>query len=437
MLDNPETTNTLARSGRNPTRAQELSAEYHAVRSATERLCEDLSIEDFVVQSMPDASPVKWHLAHTTWFFETFVLAGSGRTHRDVLPEGSYLFNSYYNLIGPMHARDKRGLLTRPTVNEVSSYRAAIDLKMGEMMHSLDDKDWHQIAPVIQLGLNHEQQHQELILTDVKHLFAQNPLRPAYRNATNQALLAAEVPPLGWVEFEEGIYHIGHTRNEEFCFDNEMPAHRQFLERFSLGSRLVTNAEYMAFMEDGGYERPELWLAAGWDAAKQGGWNAPLYWEWRDGGGWRSYDLSGMRRIENAEPVCHVSYFEADAYARWADARLPSEAEWEAAAAHLACEGNFVDSGVLHPVSCDALPGIRQMFGDVWEWTASSYAPYPGYKPAPGALGEYNGKFMCNQYVLRGGSCATPRSHIRATYRNFFPPDKRWQFTGIRLAKNS
>ncbi len=435
VLDNPRTTDTSAGLSRNRTRAHRLTAEYREVRSATERLCAGLNIEDFVIQSMPDASPVKWHLAHTTWFFETFVLAGADSMHGSVLPESSYLFNSYYNLVGPMHARDKRGLLSRPTVREVSSYRAAIDRKMEDLMDALDDKQWHQIGPVIRLGLNHEQQHQELILTDLKHLFAQNPLRPNYRNAAGRAFEVSEIPPLRWVQFEEGVYRVGHERNDEFCFDNEMPAHRHFLESFSLGSRLITNAEYLAFMEDGGYERPELWLAAGWDAAKQGGWNAPLYWE-RNYGGWSSYDLSGMRPIGLAEPVCHVSYFEADTYARWAGARLPFEAEWESAAVDLPCEGNFVDTGILHPVSGDALPGIRQIFGDAWEWTASSYAPYPGYRPGVGALGEYNGKFMCNQYVLRGGSCVTPRSHIRATYRNFFAPDKRWQFTGIRLAKN-
>lgn len=414
-------------------RPDKLAARYHHVRSATEELCEGLEIEDCVVQSMPDASPVKWHLAHTTWFFETFVIAAGGHPFESGLSEGSYLFNSYYNLVGPMFERDRRGLLSRPTLSEVLSYRAALDRKMREIFRRLDDRQWQQFGPVIILGLNHEQQHQELILTDLKHLFAQNPTRPAYRKSANGLPVSAEAPPLEWIGFEQGVYCIGHERNDQFCFDNELPLHREFLEPFRLGSRLVTNAEFINFIEDGGYERPELWLAAGWDTAKKNGWNAPLYWEWKDGCWW-SYELSGMRPVQPAEAVCHVSYFEADAYARWAGARLPTEAEWEAAAERLPWVGNFVETGLLHPRPAERASGLQQMFGDVWEWTASSYSPYPGYKPGSGALGEYNGKFMCNQYVLRGGSCATPQSHIRATYRNFFAPEKRWQFSGIRLA---
>jgi len=412
-----------------------LLLDYQKVRSLTEALCNGLAIEDFVIQSMPDASPLKWHLAHTTWFFEQFVL-GSRESTQATPPASSYLFNSYYNLVGPMHPREERGLLSRPTVEEVLSYRKATDSRVEKLLLSLDGERLRALAPLVRLGLNHEQQHQELMLTDVKHLFAQNPLRPAYAKSTEERSVAGKGAPISWREIDSGIYLVGNQGDGSFCFDNELPAHRQYLERYCIGSRLVTNQEYLAFMEDRGYQRPDLWLAAGWDAARSGGWCAPLYWEKRDGEWW-SYDLSGMRRVVMEEPVAHVSYFEADAFARWTNARLPTEAEWEIAARSAPVSGNFLDTKVLHPTPAGGTSDSQQFFGDVWEWTASSYAPYPGYKPGPGALGEYNGKFMCNQYVLRGGSCVTPSSHIRATYRNFFAPEKRWQFSGIRLARDA
>ncbi len=410
-----------------------LCLQYSRVRLATLRLCQGLCTEDFVIQSMPDASPAKWHLAHTTWFFDTFVLArlGQGPCGK---PEYGYLFNSYYNGVGPMHQRDRRGMLSRPTLEEVLAYRDGVDRRMRRVLATIGAAQWRQLAPIIELGINHEQQHQELLLTDLKHLFAQNPLRPAYREAPNPPV-CSEVPPIRWLEIDPGIYRVGHKAERGFCFDNELPRHREFIEGVRLASRLVTNREYRDFIEDGGYRRPELWLADGWNLVQREGWCAPLYWE-SDSGEWRSFQLSGMGLLEDAAPVCHVSYFEADAYAQWADARLPTEAEWEIAASELAPVGNFAESGRLRPAPCDDSDGISQMLGDVWEWTASSYAPYPGYRRAAGALGEYNGKFMCNQYVLRGGSCATPQSHIRATYRNFFAPEKRWQFTGIRLAED-
>ncbi len=415
-------------------RNEHLLLEYRRVRSLTESLCDGLAIEDFVIQSMPDASPLKWHLAHTTWFFEQFV-AGAHAANQEIARASSYLFNSYYNLVGPMHPRDKRGLLSRPTVKEVLGYRQAVDRRVEELLLDCDSQKTGRFEPLVRLGLNHEQQHQELMLTDLKHLFAQNPLRPVYATTAARQPASDQSAPITWHEIDPGIYRIGNEGEGNFCFDNELPAHRQYVERFSIGSRLVTNGEYLAFIEDRGYERPDLWLAAGWDAARAGGWFAPLYWEERDGSWW-SYDLSGMRPVAMAEPVAHVSYFEADAFARWSNARLPTEAEWEIVAKSAPRPGNFLDSGTLHPLPAESAAGPQQFFGDVWEWTASSYSPYPGYKPGPGALGEYNGKFMCNQYVLRGGSCVTPSSHIRATYRNFFAPEKRWQFSGIRLARD-
>jgi ergothioneine biosynthesis protein EgtB len=413
---------------------EDLLSRYQDARAATQRLCEGLNPEDCAIQSMPDASPAKWHLAHTTWFFENFVIAAAGRPKCSP-PEYNYLFNSYYNSVGAMHQRDRRGMLSRPALNEILAYRAAADREMCSVIESSDQERWQRLAPVIVLGINHEQQHQELILTDIKHLFAQNPLRPAYRRCAISTAGASKIQALQWHRFAPGIYWIGHREENGFCFDNELPRHRELIPGVALGSRLVTNAEYRAFIDDGGYRRPELWLAAGWDTAQREGWTAPLYWE-RKGEDWWSFELCGMRPVEDCAPVCHVSYFEADAYARWADARLPTEAEWEIATVNLSLSGNFAESGSFRPLPCDGAPALRQMFGDAWEWTSSSYAPYPGYRAAAGALGEYNGKFMCNQYVLRGGSCATPQSHIRATYRNFFAPEKRWQFTGIRLARD-
>ena len=403
---------------------------YTRVRGFTEELCRPLTAEDACLQSMPDVSPTKWHLAHTTWFFETFVL---GSFARDFEPDPvcRYLFNSYYEAVGERHPRPERGLLSRPSLDEVRSYRARIDGEMSARLRRGELPD--EALSLVELGLHHEQQHQELILTDIKHVFSRNPLRPALAPQESRAS-ASSVPDTGWVDFSGGLFPVGHD-GTGFHFDNEAPRHRVFLEPFRLGTRLVTNGEYRAFLEDEGYDRPDLWLSDGWDTVRREGWQAPLYWEEREGAWWL-LTLSGMRPVEDAEPVCHVSYYEADAFARWSGARLPTEAEWETAAAPEPVEGNFVESRLFHPAppGGNGRPRLRQAFGDVWEWTSSAYLAYPGFRPAPGAVGEYNGKFMCNQFVLRGGSCATPRSHVRATYRNFFPPAVRWQFTGIRLA---
>lgn len=409
---------------------------YRTVREFTEALCKPLCTEDYVIQSMSDVSPTKWHLAHTSWFFETFVLSKINPHYKPPHPQYSYLFNSYYIQVGKRHARPERGLLSRPTVEEVYHYRHHVDQSMLGFLKESSKAQIEEIAPVIEIGIHHEQQHQELIVTDIKHVFSVNPLRPVYVNLVNPKV--SSVPKMNWVPFSVGLYFIGHE-GDGFAFDNELPRHREFLESFQLSSRLVTNGEYLEFMEDGGYRRPELWLSDGWHAVEANGWCAPQYWEKIDGGWW-IFALSGMRELDPNEPVCHVSYYEADAYARWAGARLPSESEWEIAASNIPVEGNFVDNGIYHPVALSDKKSSRtisQMFGDVWEWTRSPYVSYPGYKTLPGALGEYNGKFMSNQMVLRGGSCATPRSHIRKTYRNFFPPNARWQFMGIRLAKDA
>ncbi|MGH8064783.1 MAG: ergothioneine biosynthesis protein EgtB [Candidatus Entotheonellia bacterium] len=410
---------------------------YHQVRRFTEGLCQPLVTEDYVIQAMPDVSPPKWHLAHTSWFFETFVLASASPGYRSPHASYAYLFNSYYVAAGERHGRPKRGLLSRPTVEEVYRYRAYVDQQMTAFLEGLDGEELDTWSPIVELGLHHEQQHQELILTDLKYNFACNPLRPAYATP-NIPRRAQAVSALQWVSFPEGVYWIGHD-GQGFGFDNESPRHRSFVEPFQLASRLITNGEYLAFMADGGYERPELWLSMGWDTVQREGWEAPLYWEQRHGTWW-VMTLAGMQPVQEAEPVCHVSYYEADAYARWADARLPTEVEWEVAAMPLPIRGNFAEQQTFHPVpmsQTDTAVPLAQMLGDVWEWTQSHYSPYPGYTAAPGALGEYNGKFMANQFVLRGGSCATSVSHIRPTYRNFFPADARWQFMGIRLARTS
>ncbi len=420
-----------------PARSSELIASYEAVRQFTDKLCEPLAPEDYVIQSMPDVSPTKWHLAHTSWFFETFVLKPFLPRYTSAVPEYGYLFNSYYNAAGPMHCRDRRGVISRPTAQETYRYREKIDRSIVDLLESREGPGLQKVESLIMLGLHHEQQHQELLLTDIKHVFAQNPLYPVYREH-RPFHHPSQVPPLEWVEFAEGVYWIGHD-GEGFSFDNERPLHRQFVAPFAIGSRLVTNGEYLAFMEAGGYARPEFWLSMGWQAVQQQRWRAPLYWS-KFEGAWHSFTLAGLRPLDLTEPVCHVSYFEADAYARWAGARLPTEAEWEVAASSLPIDGNFVEDGFYQPITCEEPPAseeLQQMFGDVWEWTRSAYSPYPGFCPAPGALGEYNGKFMCGQMVLRGGSCATSKSHIRPTYRNFFPPDKRWQFSGIRLARDA
>lgn len=429
-------------------RVECLRDRFHQIRNFTNALCAGLEPEDCVVQSMPDVSPTKWHLAHTTWFFETFILKKFVRGYRAEIPEYAYLFNSYYNAAGDMHRRDLRGLISRPTVSQAHRYRASVDSHIDDLLSNPDESLLDEIEPIFVLGFHHEQQHQELLITDIKHVFAQNPLYPVFREpktgGRSSATQDSQSSPLQFIGFEEGIVAIGHD-GDGFAYDNEEPRHRTLVPAFSLATRPVTNGEYIAFIEDNGYNRPEFWLSLGWMTVNEQRWNAPLYWTKRDGVWW-NFTLSGLRLVDQSEPVTHVSYFEADAYANWAGARLPTEFEWERAALSCPIEGNFVETELFHPVavapavSADK-PGkdqrLHQMFGDVWEWTRSAYSPYPGYRAAPGALGEYNGKFMCNQYVLRGGSCATSRIHIRRTYRNFFQPEKRWQFTGIRLARDA
>jgi ergothioneine biosynthesis protein EgtB len=418
------------------TRAESLLARFHEIRNFTNALCANLEPEDFVVQSMPDVSPTKWHLAHTTWFFETFILKKFVSEYHAEVPEYAYLFNSYYNAAGDMHRRDLRGLISRPTVRDAQRYRASIDAHIDNLLSDADEDLIDQIESILILGFHHEQQHQELLVTDIKHVFAQNPLYPVFRE--RQIDIATPKPaPMRFLDFEETTVEIGHD-GSGFSYDNESPRHRALVPAFSIASRPVTNGEYIAFIEDNGYARPEFWLSLGWMTVNEHGWQAPLYWVKRDGAWW-NFTLSGFRPVDESEPVTHVSYFEADAFANWAGARLPTEFEWERAASDYPVEGNFVENEAFHPRPAPASVQARdlhQMFGDVWEWTRSAYSPYPGYRAAPGALGEYNGKFMCNQYVLRGGSCATSRTHIRRTYRNFFQPEKRWQFTGIRLARD-
>jgi ergothioneine biosynthesis protein EgtB len=413
-----------------PTPNDELTQQYLMVRRLSEALCQPLFVEDYGVQSMPDVSPPKWHLAHTTWFFETFLLVPFLPRYEVFHPQFCYLFNSYYEAVGVRHPRHQRGLLSRPTVAEVYQYRHSVDQAIGQLLQlPLTAK----IIDLIELGLHHEQQHQELLMTDLKHILATNPLRPAYRPSPQ--LVSSDDPPipLQFVEFPGGLYTIGHA-GSEFAFDNEGPAHPIYLQDFALASRLVTNGEYLAFIEAGGYQQSEYWLAEGWATVSAEQWQAPLYWEQRDRY-WEVMTLAGLQPLRLNEPVCHVSYFEADAFARWCDRRLPTEAEWEVAAAGLPRQGNLLAADALHPQPAAGKTGLEQLYGDVWEWTESSYLPYPGFKPAPGAVGEYNGKFMCNQMVLRGGSCVTPPEHIRPTYRNFFPANTRWQFSGIRLAQ--
>jgi ergothioneine biosynthesis protein EgtB len=404
-----------------------IAARYRRVRDASVDLIAGLAPEDTAIQSMPDTSPVKWHLAHTTWFFEQFVLARAPG-YEPVHAGWEFLFNSYYQSLGPMHVRAQRGLLSRPTLAEVLAYRARVDERMANRLDRDDDAERDAI---VTLGLNHEQQHQELLLTDIKHLFSLNPLEPVYRQAV--AGTATDAIPLRFIEGAAGICEIGHA-GEGFAFDCETPRHRALLHPHAIANRAVTNAEFGDFIRDGGYRTPTLWMAEGWNTVAQRDWRHPLYWSDDLAS---EFTLGGRIALDPGAPVSHVSFFEADAFARWAGARLPTEAEWESAAATLAgTDGNFVDSGSLHPRAAKAAAGLQQMYGDVWEWTASPYVNYPGYRAPAGALGEYNGKFMCGQYVLRGGSCVTPADHIRATYRNFFTPADRWQFMGLRLGKD-
>jgi ergothioneine biosynthesis protein EgtB len=403
---------------------------YRAVRDASTKLGASLSEADATVQSMPDASPAKWHLAHTTWFFETMILEQNLRGYRAFDPQFNFLFNSYYESIGARQPRPRRGMITRPSLEAVYVYRDHVDRAMASLMQ---DNLAPAAAELIELGCNHEQQHQELLLTDILHLFAQNPLRPAYKDPGPIAVGKIDSSPPAYQKFAGGIVEVGHD-GRGFAFDCEGPRHSALVEPFELADRLVTNAEWMEFMADGGYRTPLLWLSAGWAMAQSEGWTAPLYWEERNDGHW-SMTLRGAQPVDPPAPVTHVSYFEADAFATWAGRRLPTEFEWEHAAAGEPLRGNFVDSGRLRPAPAQVdQAGLRQIYGDVWEWTRSAFAPYPRFKPAPGAVGEYNGKFMCGQFVLRGGSCATPAGHTRPSYRNFFPPDARWQFSGLRLA---
>jgi len=405
---------------------------YRHVRDATLRLVDGLSDADLTPQSAEFASPGKWHLAHTSWFFEQFVLAAHGTGYRRFDERFGFLFNSYYNAVGARHERPRRGLLTRPALAEVLAYRSHVDHAMADFLGGRVADD---VGALVELGLHHEQQHQELILTDLLHLFAQNPLRPALRKGRPDAQ-PQEPTALSWVGFGGGNAQVGHDE-AGFAFDNESPRHVVALRPFRLASRVVTNREWLQFIEAGGYADPSAWLSDGWDTVQAQGWRAPLYWEQDEHGERRQMTLAGLEPLALDDPVTHVSFFEADAYARWAGKRLPTEAEWEFAARGLQVEGNFVESGAGRPRRAPGRPGLQQMFGDVWEWTASPYVAYPGFRPAAGAVGEYNGKFMNGQYVLRGGSCASPRSHLRATYRNFFQPGQRWQFSGLRLAEDA
>jgi ergothioneine biosynthesis protein EgtB len=403
---------------------------YSAIRAATLDLCAPLTAEDCQVQSMPDVSPTKWHLAHTTWFFETFVLERWQEQFQPFQSEYRFLFNSYYQTVGEQYPRPQRGLLSRPPLEEVLKYRAHVDAAVVDLVERrAGDVDFES---VVVLGLHHEQQHQELILTDIKHVLSHSPICPSYAPPVETA--PAVAPRRPWLSFDDGLRYIGYE-GTKFSFDNERPRHQYYVEPFELAAQPVSNDEFAAFIADGGYRRPDLWLSDGWATVVTEHWRAPLYWE-KTGTAWEQFTLRGKLPVRGDEPVCHLSCYEADAYARWAGARLPTEQEWEVAAEGVAIEGNFVESRVFHPRASlsAAMPG--QLYGDVWEWTASPYTAYPRYQPPAGALGEYNGKFMCNQFVLRGGSCATPQSHIRPTYRNFFPPAARWQFSGLRLARN-
>lgn len=437
-----------------------LAQQYAAVRDATMRLAGPLSDEDCQVQSMPDASPTKWHLAHLTWFFETFVLERHERAFKAFDPRFRVLFNSYYQGVGEQHPRARRGLLSRPSLATIKCYRANVDERMQAVLARAQTtgENGDELRALITLGLHHEQQHQELLLTDIKHALSfcvtrpADPLHDHSAYAKRWPLGAVQAQPLRWFAFDGGLFDLGHdpVHDGDFCFDNETPKHRAYTAPFELASRPINHGEFLAFIDDGGYRRPELWLSMGWAWVQDGPegqpHQAPLYWQKQGHQGdstWLTHTLQGTVEIDPHAPMCHLSYFEADAYARWTGARLPTEAEWEFAARRLTPRAmqraNFADRGAFHPLppSTAASDEPLQMFGDVWEWTQSSYSAYPGYRPLPGVVGEYNGKFMCNQFVLRGGSCATPPGHVRTSYRNFFPPEAQWQFSGLRLARDA
>lgn len=404
-----------------------LMEQFRKVRRDTELICAPLAIDDYQVQSITETSPPKWHIAHVTWFFEEFVLSHFNSSYKPFHPRYAYLFNSYYETVGSMQPRAKRGVLSRPTVEEIYRYRRYVDDHMQSLALNLDESQWNKFYQRVTLGLHHEQQHQELLFMDIKHNLSVNPLKPAYHEQRQMPF--TPLAPMQWIERQGGVQSIGH-QGDAFSFDNETPRHQVLLQDHQLASRLVTNGEYRDFIEDNGYQRPELWLADGWYLIQQQGWQQPLYWELQ-GDKWWQFTLAGMQKLELDEPVCHLSFYEADAYARWAGARLPTEPEIESMLTEQPIAGNFVNHEILHP-----LPGKGQWYGDVWEWTASAYSPYPGFQPLGGSMGEYNGKFMCNQMVLRGGCCVTPENHIRATYRNFYYPQDRWPFTGLRLARD-
>ncbi len=428
------------------TKFTELSTRFEQVRAATESLATPLTSEDTALQSMPDASPVKWHLAHTSWFFETFVLERFDNHFKPYDPSFRVLFNSYYNGVGDKHPRPERGLISRPTLADILAYRCHVTARVAELLSKLEISE-PEFAALMWLGCNHEEQHQELILTDLKHLLSRNPAKPAYQERWPLTPIQGRRPR--WVCYQGGLISVGHNAGHGsagFAFDNEGPRHQMFVKPFEIASYPVTHGDFAAFIDAGGYTQADLWLSMGWDWVQANRISAPLYWEMR-AGAWHTFTLHGMAAIDAHTPICHINYFEADAFARWAatqaqwkGARLPREAEWEHAAASVEIVGNFQESRAFHPLALrDEKISLQpqQLFGDVWEWTQSAYLPYPGFRAAEGAVGEYNGKFMCNQFVLRGGSCATPKQHIRASYRNFFPPEARWQFSGLRLARDA
>lgn len=404
---------------------------FRTVRARSEALCAPLEIEDYCIQATPDVSPPKWHLAHVTWFFEMFVLVPFAKQYRMLREEYAHLFNSYYETAGTFFPRPQRGMLSRPTVAEVYAYRRHVDAAMLELLAQMPEQHAADIRLRLRLGLEHEIQHQELLLMDTRYNFSIDPLFPAYHKV--ELPPAGPVPAMDWQEFGSGIVEIGHG-GDSFAYDNERPRHKTYVQDFRLGTRLVTNAEYLAFIDDGGYGRVDLWLSDAWRTVNEKQWQAPLYW-FRQGSDWMHFDLTGTHALRMGEPVSHLSYYEADAYARWAGKRLPTEAEWEHAASSQPISGNFLENGLYVPQSAQQA-GMTQLFGDLWEWTQSAYLPYPGFKPLPGTLGEYNGKFMSDQMVLRGGCCVTAHDHVRASYRNFFRAADRWPFSGLRLAED-